>query len=187
MRVLSLHYLPCIYWFQQLLNHVTILDLEEHYIKQTYRSRCVILSANGPLTLTIPVKKKQHLKVSEIEIENEFNWQKQHWEAICSAYNHYFEPLYFKKYKLLKDFNIDLIEVCLKLLKQPTTLVFSENYVEHAEHDFRIFIHPKHKIVEPFKPYLQVFSEKFPFQENLSVIDLLFNLGPQSLDKITFQ
>ena len=194
--ILSIHYLPCVLWFRHFLNdeHV-LLEQHENYEKQSYRNRCVILSANGPLALTIPVKKTQHkIPMHEVEIENDFNWQKQHWEAICSAYRsspyfehyeHHFENFYKKKFNFLQDFNIELIKVCLKILKIDKEIILSDSYyISLADcADFRRIISPKIKSDETFNPYLQVFAAKFPFIENLSVLDLIFNQGPNSIEK----
>jgi hypothetical protein len=192
--ILSLHYLPSIEWFHHFLAGDTVIDIHEHYLKQSYRNRCVILSANGPLALTIPVKKKDSKQpLATIEIENDFNWQKQHWEAIRSAYNsspyfefyaHYFEPFYTKPFTHLYAYNKALIELCLKLMKTGKPLVLSTKYIQEEDHDLRNSIHPKKPSGINNKPYLQVFTEKFPFQPNLSILDLLFNQGPASRDYI---
>ncbi len=194
-KVLSIHYLPNIWWFRELLSGDTILEQYEHYMKQSFRNRCEILSANGKLALTIPVKKTESKQaVNSVEVENGFNWQKQHWEAIRSAYNsspffmyydRHFEKIYHTKYDLLLDWNLELIRLCLKLLKVEKDLVLSRKYVERNDlTDLREAIHPKKQTSEEFKPYLQVFSEKFPFEQNLSIIDLLFNNGPESAQYI---
>ncbi len=191
--VLSIHYLPCVEWFKHFLNdeHV-ILEQHEHFVKQTYRNRCVILSANGPLALTIPIKKTKHKMVMlEVEIENDFNWQKQHLEAIKSAYRsspfyehyeHHFEKFYTHKFQFLQQFNLELIQVCLQIMKQKKELLLSNEYINATDNfiDLRNKIHPKKKSEQVFKPYLQVFSEKFSFAPNLSIIDFIFNQGVNS-------
>jgi hypothetical protein len=193
--ILSIHYLPCIAWFRHLLHDPeVVLDQHEHFLKQSYRNRCMILSANGTLPLTIPVKKgvaKQ--PVHAIGIENDFAWQKQHWEAIRSAYNsspffeHYephFSRFYHTRQVWLQEFNLELISLCLKLLKAEKKPVLSTHYLVAGagDTDLRLSLHPKKELHEAFSPYLQVFAEKFPFAPNLSIVDLLFNMGPAALD-----
>jgi len=131
--------------------------------------------------------------MNEVEIENDFNWQKQHWEAIRSAYNsspffehyqHYFEKFYQNEFNYLSEFNLELIKVCLKILKVEKEIRLSETYVISLadDTDLRGIINPKKKSEENFKPYLQVFVSKFPFVSNLSVVDLLFNEGTKAID-----
>ncbi|MFA6261824.1 MAG: WbqC family protein [Bacteroidia bacterium] len=188
--ILSLHYLPCIDWFMVFLNQETIIDIHEHYLKQSYRNRCVILSANGPLALTVPVKKKtQKQPMATLEIEYDFDWQKQHWESIRSAYNSspyflyyqdYFEKMYSTKPKCLIEWNMKLIETVLQCIKVECTMHFSTQYLKQENNDFRERIHPKREHIFVHPLYMQVFAEKYPFHNNLSVLDLLFNKGPES-------
>lgn len=191
MSILSLHYLPNLYWFRQLLTEDCIIDTHEHFLKQTYRNRCTILTANGPLNLTIPVHKKQHMPVVDIRIDNSFRWQKQHWDAIVSAYNsspyflyfrHHFEKLYHTQYTYLKDFNTDILLICLMLLQVENKLNFSSAYLESPANDLREMIHPKKQIDFVWKAYPQVFSEKFNFYPNLSILDILMMQGKEAVD-----
>jgi hypothetical protein len=192
MRILSSHYLPSVQWFQVLLSgEEVIIDLHEHFVKQTYRNRANILSANGKLALTVPVKKvANHTPMIDVKIENDFNWQHQHWQAIVSAYNSapyflyyqdHFKPLYEKEFTSLVEWNRSLLMVCLQIMKVDINVHYSEKYCEVTDknEDFRTIISPKNKQETSFKNYLQVFSEKFPFEPNLSVIDVLFNHGPR--------
>jgi hypothetical protein len=172
------------------LNQETIIDIHEHYLKQSYRNRCVILSANGPLALTVPVKKKtQKQPMATLEIEYDFDWQKQHWESIRSAYNSspyflyyqdYFEKMYSTKPKCLIEWNMKLIETVLQCIKVECTMHFSTQYLKQENNDFRERIHPKREHIFVHPLYMQVFAEKYPFHNNLSVLDLLFNKGPES-------
>jgi hypothetical protein len=186
---LSLNYLPSLEWFAVFLSsdHVFI-DIHEHYLKQSYRNRCHILSANGKLALSIPVKKLNTKEaVKDIQLENDFNWQSQHWDAICSAYNSspfifyykdYFEPLFKRRYSGLMEWNITLLDLCLKLLKIDKQYTLSAHYIEDENAlDYRNSIHPKIHSTFNSPSYLQVFTEKYPFHPNLSIIDLLFNEG----------
>ena len=127
-----------------------------------------------------------------MEIDNSRKWQREHWHSLHSAYGnapffehyaHYFESLYKKEYNQLWDFDLDLIRVCLKILKIPESklALLSENSSNGAI-DFREHIHPKERYriqdndFTP-KPYMQVFSERTGFIPNLSIIDLIFNKG----------
>jgi hypothetical protein len=190
MTTLSSHYLPCIQWFQIFCGQEeNVIDIHEHFVKQTYRNRTVILSANGKLALTIPVKKEaHHMPMVEVKIDNEVRWQHQHWQAIMSAYNSapyflyfqdYFKPLYEKEFTYLVEWNSALLDVCIKLMKLELKPVYSEQYIETSGIDYRKLISPKVNPEITGKPYLQVFSEKFPFESNLSILDVLFNHGPR--------
>ncbi|MFN3446469.1 MAG: WbqC family protein [Bacteroidia bacterium] len=194
--VLSLNYLPNILWMRHFLTNNAVIDTHEHFVKQTYRNRTIILSANGPLALTIPIQKMAHkMPMKDLKADNTKHWQRQHWESIKSAYGsapyfiHYadaFEKLYQSAPETLLQFEIDLLTLCLKLLKIDAKIHLSETYVmpESDDTDLRKIITPKIETKENFKPYLQVFAEKFPFTPNLSVIDVLFNYGPRSIDYI---
>lgn len=192
--ILSLHYAPNSDWFRVFLNEDASIDIGEHYLKQTYRNRCVILSANGPLSLTIPVKKTgSRQAVKRVEIEYAFDWQKQHWEAIRSAYGnapyflHYrdkFENLFRSKPVLLIEWNLNFIKTMLDCCRVVKSLTLTESYQEMVENDYRDSIHPKKAPIYPTPSYLQVFAARFPFQQNLSMLDALFNLGPDCLDRL---
>lgn len=190
MIILSSHYFPCIQWFKLFCENDCVIDVHEHFVKQTYRNRTVILSANGKLALTIPVKKEaHHTPMLEVKIDNEVRWQHQHWQAIMSAYNSapyflyyqdYFKPLFEKEFVHLEVWNRALLEVCLKLMKVDRKPEYSKQYIEKGNNtDMRRLISPKVESDISVKPYLQVFSEKFPFEPNLSILDVLFNHGPR--------
>lgn len=187
--VFSLPYLPNIEWMSRYMHsHTPLIDVHEHYVKQSYRNRSVILSANGRLDLSIPVKKTQPKQaVKDIRLENEFKWQKQHWESIRSAYSsapyflYYgeaFEPFYAKKYDWLKDWNEAMLHCVFNILKLEFNPTYTTAFAEgDSIIDLRNVIHPKQHSAIEFPSYLQVFTAKFPFQPNLSIIDLLFNEG----------
>ena len=194
---LSTAYLaPVEYYMQMQCFSVTIIERHCNYIKQTYRNRCVISSANGLQTLSIPVEKPETIKcqTKDIRIAAHGNWQHLHWNAIRSAYNstpffEYYEDdfvhFYEKKYDFLFDFNELLREVVLNLLDIQPEIRYSSEYKTvflPEEMDLREEIHPKKKFfVKEFKPYYQVFDNRFGFQSNLSIVDLLFNMGPESV------
>lgn len=189
----SLHYLPSIAYISELIKHEGILiETQENFIKQTYRNRCKILSANGTLPLIIPIKHGENQLISEIKTQLETDWKRHHWQSIISAYNNSpyflyyrdkFEAIYFdKNIHTLYEFNIRLLELSLKLLKINIELKYTEVFVKDYELDFRNRFSAKKMdfVLTEFKPYYQVFESKFGFQTNLSIIDLLFSQGPDS-------
>jgi hypothetical protein len=179
-----------------------IIESCEHYIKQTYRNRCIIATANGLMTLSLPIDKNNSEKtnIRDVKISDHLNWQHQHWNSIESAYNSspYFEyyaddfrPFFEKKQEFLFNLNEAIrIKVC-ELLDISGKATNSQEYMKEEEipadcQDFRRIIHPKKtpENVDPdfiAKPYYQVFNQKFGFQPNLSILDLLFNMGPESI------
>ncbi|MDR1121631.1 MAG: WbqC family protein [Dysgonamonadaceae bacterium] len=194
---LSTAYLAPIAWYTQLLSDQVVVERYCHYIKQTYRNRCMIATANGLLSLSIPIEKPATPKAftKDIRIAAHGDWQHLHWNAIVSAYNsspffEYYEddfrPFYEKKTTFLFDFNETLREMICRLIDLEPTIVYSEEYLPEVDNDFRELIHPKKNYL-PFDsafiptPYYQVFQQKHGFQPNLSIIDLLFNMGPESL------
>lgn len=188
-------YLGNILYYSEFIHGIqSTIECHENYIKQTYRNRCEILSANGRLLLVIPVRKKSghKQKISEVQIEYAENWQKQHWNTICSSYNsspyfeyydYLFEPFYTSKIDKLLDFNLALHKLILKCLNvsDNTNLTTEFSEYEYNKLDRRKNISPKKMVSLPQITYYQTFSEKIPFQSNLSIIDLLFNEGPNSL------
>ena len=169
-------------------------------MKQTYRNRCVIVGANGTLALTIPTEKDDHPKVlmKDVRISDHGNWRHVHWNALESAYRNSpffeyyaddFRCFYEKKYPFLWDFNQALCEVVCSLIDLHPKIEGTTDYqteLSDGVADFRQLIHPKidYKEADPSfhpLPYYQVFKEKFGFIPNLSIVDLLFNMGPESL------
>lgn len=200
---LSSSYLGCIQYFQKLASYPQIvIEQHDNYTKQTYRNRCHIIGAEGIQSLTIPVIKSGELKTSmkDIKISDHGNWKHLHWHAIVSAYNNSpyfefyaaeFEPFYngTKNFKYLLDFNEELQSLILNLLCIDKHYTYSSEYKTDfnvSEVDFRDIIHPKKGYKDTdvsfdVVPYYQVFKEKHGFVPNLSIIDLLFNKGPESV------
>ncbi len=193
--VFSLPYLPNIAWFQHVLQYKQFtIEMHEHFVKQTYRNRCVILSANGPLPLIIPVQHSNaKTPICHLHANSAVKWQQHHWQSIQSAYGksayffhykHYFEPLFNNTNGQIFNFNLELLQLVFKLLKVEPTWQFTNNYqIVDEKLDFRHFFNAKTRNpLELLKQqrYHQVFAEKFGFEPNLSIVDLLFNMGPQS-------
>lgn len=196
----SAYLAPIQYYFEILKSQRVYIDIYENYQKQSFRNRCSILSANGAMPLSIPVEHASGEKVlmKDIRIATHGNWQHLHWNAIVSAYNStpFFEyyqddfyPFYHHKYSFLLDFNESLQNMILKILHIDTFISNSDEYKKSFstnELDLRNTIHPKKnwREVDPsFHPteYYQIFGDRFGFIENLSIIDLLFNMGNESV------
>ena len=193
---LSTAYLAPIQYYSKLVAFDEIyLETAENYPKQTYRNRCHIASANGLQALSIPVEKPGTLKAPtrDIRISEHGNWRRLHWNSFLSAYNlspffeYYaddFRPFYEKKYTYLLDFNEELRAMICNLLDIHPSIKPTEKYNPHAENDFRQTIDPRHPFPDPQftpRPYYQVFREKHGFLPNLSIIDLLFNMGAEAV------
>jgi hypothetical protein len=179
------------------------IEQHEHFIKQTYRNRAVILGANGPVSLIVPVQKgrAQKIAIKDLRISYDEDWQRTHWRTIFSAYNsspffEYYadeiESFFRKKYEFLFDLNLKITETILELLELPVQLGLTSEFEQTGDAclNFRERISPKtHKTI--FDPtflqieYTQVFSEKFGFVADLSILDLLFNEGPQAHQLLT--
>lgn len=173
----------------------TRIESTENYVKQTYRNRCIIGAANGPLALSIPIVKPDTVKclTKDIRISDHGNWRHLHWNALVSAYNmspffeYYaddFAPFYEKRYEFLIDFNEELRQLVCGLLDMQPLVSYTESYEAEVDNDFREIIRPKHEGKDSTfipAPYYQVFQEKHGFLPNLSIVDLLFNMGPEGL------
>ena len=166
------------------------IEHHEHFTKQSVRNRCEIYGANGGLRLTIPKQRQRSSKtiITDIKISYKDRWQKEHWNAIASAYNSspffmYYKdelnPFFEEKEVYLINFNNKLQEVILKLL-QVDVKYNSSNKYNHTG-DFTDLRNHKWNSKKQEK-YDQVFMEKHGFIANLSILDLLFNLGPESGD-----
>jgi len=195
--LIDLHYLPCLEYFTAIL-HAEKITIEKHeqYVKQSYRNRCYINTANGVLKLVVPVTAK-HGKalVKDVQVDKNDKWRNNHWRAIASAYgkapffDHYADELHnilFKGHHFLYELNMDLLSFCLQTLQLSITLTESTSYQKMPEKgitDLRSTISPKNLHSDRGyyfpSPYVQVFGNKFA--SNLSVIDLLFCEGPNAI------
>lgn len=196
--LLSTAYFAPVNYYSRIVHHSNVfIEQFEHFHKQTYRNRTVILGANGPITLVIPVVKGRGPKIliKDIQIAYDMTWQRNHWQTITSAYNSspYFEyyiddiqPFFESKTRYLIDYNQALHETLCELLEIENRSALTKDFEAIPENtlNFREVISPKNK-TQPdpvFTPqeYTQVFTDKFGFTPNLSILDLLFNEGPNS-------
>jgi WbqC-like protein family len=195
-------YFPSISHFAAIVQAEKIVfEMEDNFQKQTNRNRTYIYSPNGIQLLNIPVKhsKTAHQKTKDIQIENDFDWQKQHFKSLEAAYRsspffEYFEddllPIFEKKHQFLMDLNLevfDLITRCLRMkIEYSTTTEYFHEINSNEITDFRFLANGK-KDASQFESYTQVFDDKFGFINNLSVLDLVFNEGKFALDYLQSQ
>jgi hypothetical protein len=190
--LLPMFYLPPVEYFTVINQHKPniLIEKHEHFPKQTYRNRAHIYSPEGVLQLVVPVVKgsKVHTPIKDVRISNDFAWQRLHWMGLqsCyrrSAYFEFYEDDFAHFYEKLFDYNEELLQMILKFLKAQVKLTYTDDY--HREQaqliDYRNILHPKKDAVIEQKPYFQVFEERKGFLRNLSIVDLLFNQGPQSV------
>lgn len=200
--LLSTAYWPNLHYFYYILNADSVcIEHFENYQKQSFRNRATILTANGTLDLSIPVTKNGIKELTkDITISYQEKWQIKHWRAITSAYKNspYFEhfeseiaPFYLQEYENLSQYNQMQLNTVLKILKLKKQLFFSANYIKSPEGslDLRESIHPKKEfgldvlVTDTLNQnYYQTFESKFDFVPNLSILDLLFNKGLETLD-----
>ncbi len=170
------------------------IEKEENYLKQSYRNRCYILSAHGPQILTVPVYLGSVHKtlIKDIRIDYSKRWQQVHLRAMKASYNsspffefyfETFEKLITTDHEFLLDLNIALTESVLQILKLKTGICLTDSFEPAVSkpYDFRYSISPKKTTSYNSKRYLQVFDNGNGFIPNLSIIDLIFNTGPESV------
>ena len=194
--LIELHFLPSLEYFCALQKFDQIvLEKHEHYVKQSYRSRCYINTSNGIRMLTVPLTEKSgKVFIKDVRIDYSTKWQNNQWRSLQSAYQnapffeHYEEELHkliYTGYQFLFDLNLSLLSFCLKSLKSELKLSESVAYEKTPDpsiHDLRSVILAKkaysgRSFYEP-TPYQQVFGNMFV--PNLSLIDLLFCEGPNA-------
>lgn len=183
-------YFPPIAYIVQLINNDVIFSLGGNYQKQTYRNRSTIYGANGKLNLTVPIIHDGERGDLNIKISAANDWKNQHWKSFSSAYRSspFFEfyedelrEEFFTDEPYLAKFNIKLIALIMQWLDFPFDFSVEEKYMPLTEEEgFYINAKVEPKISLP--PYNQVFETKHGFLPHLSVLDLIFNLGPQSRD-----
>ena len=198
--LLTSTYFGPIQWYQKLHRMPCIIEQYDHFVKQTYRNRCVIATANGTQTLTVPIERYDGTKcpMRDIRISDHGNWRHLHWNALVSAYGEtpFFEfyaddlrPFFEKHHTFLFDLNLDIMHTMCQLLDVRPQVTLSEQYIvlpseDDAVIDFREAIRPKHPLHDAdFNPipYYQVRAQRHGFLPNLSILDLLFNEGPEGI------
>jgi hypothetical protein len=193
---LSTAYLAPIQYYSKLARFDKIcMETKENYAGQTFRNRCIIAAANGVQTLTVPVEKPETLTcpTQDIRISNHGNWRHLHWNALLSAYNrspffaYYaddFRPFYEEPYRYLIEYNEAFRTMICDILDIHPAVTHTEKYEPEVENDFRTVIDPRHPKPDTSfisRPYCQVFRHRHGFIPNLSIVDLLFNMGPESV------
>ena len=193
--ILSASYLPPVSYFHAIAQSEgeIVLDKYEHFPKQTYRNRTKIATANGTLDLIVPIQhgRKERIAMKDVRITYDHEWQRLHWLSLQTAYRSspYFEfyeddfrPFYEQKHEFLFDFNLAQLDLVLKCLKLKRKISFTESFEKTYDvPDFRNLIHPKKEsVMQNPKSYYQIFEERNGFIADISIIDLIFNQGPQS-------
>lgn len=195
-------YFPSISHFVAIVQADTVVfEMEDNFQKQTNRNRTYIYSPNGVQLLNIPVKhsKIAHQKTKDIVIENDFDWQKQHFKSLEAAYRsspffEFFEddiaPFFEKKHRFLMDLNLEVFALVCKCIRLQVvaekTNSYEKKYGSDNNKDFRYLIDGK-KDMAVYESYPQVFDDKHGFINNLSILDLLFNEGRFTVDYLKTQ
>jgi len=196
--LLPAYYLPNLEYFTLILLADSLcIESHENFQKQTFRNRCYVKTANGIERLTIPLKKNQgKTPIRDVKIDYDQPWMKKQWKCLTSAYANspYFEffaadfkNILDRKIPFLFDLNTELLTLCLKILNLPKTVTYNLSYEEipsNPIYDARSCITDKknvntYQFYHPY-PYYQTFGNDF--SENLSIVDLLFNKGPEALE-----
>ena len=169
------------------------LEVKDNYQKQTLRNRCYIYGSNGEMGLHIPVHftQKKRQKTGQILIDNSTKWKAVHWKSIKSAYNsspffEYYEddlrPLFEKSDNLLLPFIISCMETINSCLELEISYKKSEDFSKDLlSLDYRFLIETHLNKIIKTNIYSQVFQSKYGYIPNLSILDLMFNLGPQTV------
>ena len=197
--LLSTTYFGPIQWYQKLYRAESVqIERWESFQKQTYRNRCIIATTNGPQALTVPIERQFTINcIKDIRISDHGNWRHLHWNALQSAYGEspffdYYQddirPFFEQRWDYLLDFNEAIREKMCELLDIQPKVDYSKEFTVYSLSscvpDYRMTIRPKNPEPDPdFTPkrYYQVYEQKHGFLPNLSILDLLFNMGPESI------
>ncbi|SEQ74312.1 WbqC-like protein family protein [Hyunsoonleella jejuensis] len=177
-----------------------VWEMEDNFVKQTYRNRTYIYGANGKMLLNIPViySQKNRQKYKDVKIFNEEKWQLHHWKSLLSAYHtspffEYYEddlkPLFFEETEYLMDFNLKCFEIVCDCLQLGVSVSKTSSFEKEINDtlDLRHLVNAKKETSQNFDAYTQVFANKHGFIPNLSILDLLFNEGSNTLNYLESQ
>jgi hypothetical protein len=192
--LLSTIYFGPVQWYQKLYrSDEAEIEQWESFQKQTYRNRCLIAAPNGIQALTVPVEHTVSPLIKDLKVSDHGNWRHLHWNALVTAYSEspFFEyyqddirPFYEQRWDYLLDYNEAIrTKICELIDIQPKVTLTGE-YSRSSDNDYREAIRPKHSAPDPDftpRPYYQVYQQKHGFLPNLSILDLLFNMGPESI------
>lgn len=193
-------YFPPISYFAVLIRAKATFEKKEHFVKQSLRNRCTILGANGPLNLLVPrVKSNVRQTMDETQIHDETDWKTLHWRSLEAAYRNspYFEyyedelkPFFEKEHSHHFQLGLESISKICEMLQVEFNAEFTTEYQTQTDLiDLRNSWNKKESAVTPicaeFPDYIQVFSDRHPFAPDLSILDLLFCLGPRSIDYLS--
>lgn len=195
LRLCTAYFPPLDYFASLAKEGEFVVDTQEHYIKQTFRNRCRIVTSQGIQDLSVPCIKTMgnHTPVEKMAIDNAKNWQRGHWRSLCTAYNKSPFFLYYKddlavffekRYENLSELNAEIIDLLLKKLKLSAKRLDEascKTLTDSAETAFvpPLDFSPKKPVKFTFEPYLQTFPCPSPLG-HLSILDLLFNAGPEA-------
>ena len=194
-------YFPNIAHFVALIkSKEVVFEVCDNYQKQTYRNRSDIYSANGKLLLSVPVSYTQKLrqKTKDVLISSVDDWQSKHLKSFDSAYrmSPFYEfyiddlmPIFKTEFKYLLDLNLKCFELLTKALELEISTRLSEDFTisDNSSDDFRNLVNTKKNNAFQFNKYTQVFTEKHGYINNLSILDLLFNEGPNAINYLESQ
>ena len=197
--LLSTTYFGPVQWYQKLHRADEVwIERCETFQKQTYRNRCIIATTQGAQALTVPVERPSlpHGSLStikDVRISDHGDWRRLHWNALQSAYGEspffeYYEddlrPFFERRWTFLFDFNEEIRQKMCELIDIQPQVSYTDNYIKEVKNDFREAIQPKHPAPDADfqpRPYYQVYRQKHSFLPNLSILDLLLNMGPESI------
>lgn len=204
--LLQTTYFGPVQWYQKLARYDhCVIEQYDSYQKQTYRNRCIIATANGLQALTVPVEHHSPPStlnaqlVKDLRISDHNQWRRVHWNALQSAYREspFFEyyaddirPFFERKYEFMVDYNEAIRQKICELIDIHPYVEHTKEYLStnncqlSTVNDFREVIHAKHPQPDADfhpRPYWQVFQHRYGFQPNLSILDLLFCMGPEAV------